>query len=212
MNRFKLAALTFAVASAFWLSLGAWWSLRQGTKHPAEIAGHTGAPPEQATAKAKQPTPQRDGAFSAAVDSDLLIPVAGVAAKDLVDTFTQGRAEGARHHDAIDIPAPRGTPVIAAAPGIVEKLFYSQEGGKTIYVRNPDRTRIYYYAHLRAYAPGLSEGQVIGAGDQLGSVGSTGNASREVPHLHFEIMATARDQHWYEHKRSLNPYPMLAGH
>ena len=123
----------------------------------------------------------------------------------------QSRADGARHHDAIDIPAPLGTPVIAAAPGIVEKLFTSDEGGKTVYIRSPDRTRIYYYAHLQAYARDLSEGQVIGAGDELGTVGSTGNANGNAPHLHFEVMVTAPDRDWFEGKRSLNPYPLLGG-
>ena len=83
----------------------------------------------------------------------------------LTDTFTQARAGGARRHDAIDVMAAEGTPVIAAAPGTVEKLFFSNGGGgNTIYVRSPDQRWTYYYAHLSAYAPGLAEGQQVKRG------------------------------------------------
>ena len=88
-------------------------------------------------------------------------PVAGVQADQLLDTYTQARA-GGRPHDAIDIMAPAGTPVVAAAEGTVEKLFFSQGGGGiTAYVRSPDRRWTYYYAHLQGYAPGLREGQRV---------------------------------------------------
>src|SRR5688500_5582235 len=103
----------------------------------------------------------------------LAIPVAGLKASQLSDTFTQARAGGARAHDAIDIMAPRGTPVVAAAPGRVEKLFNSQGGGGiTVYIRSPDNRWIYYYAHLDRYAPGLAEGQVVKRGTPIGTVGS----------------------------------------
>src|SRR4029077_19578224 len=120
--------------------------------------------------------------------SGLAIPVVGVRPEQLSDTYTQARAGGARIHDAIDIMAPRGTPVVAAADGTVEKLFFSNGGGGiTAYVRSPDRIWIYYYAHLDGYAPGLAEGQRIDRGDPIGFVGSTGNASEAGPHLHFAI-------------------------
>ena len=139
----------------------------------------------------------------------LVIPVSGVRRDQLVDTFTQSRQGGARVHNAIDIVAPRGTPIIAATGGTVEKLFVSALGGNTAYVRSPERTLIYYYAHLDAYAPGLAAGQVVRQGQLLGTVGSTGDASPDAPHLHFEIQQTGPNTGWWQHSVSLNPYPLL---
>jgi peptidoglycan LD-endopeptidase LytH len=141
----------------------------------------------------------------------LAIPVAGIQANDLVDTFTQARAGGARRHDAIDIMAPEGTPVLAAAPGIVERLFYSQGGGGiTIYIRSHDRLWSYYYAHLQRYADGIEEGQEIERGQVIGFVGHTGNASPDGPHLHFAIHRMGPDDPWHG-GAAINPYPLLAG-
>jgi murein DD-endopeptidase MepM/ murein hydrolase activator NlpD len=140
----------------------------------------------------------------------LAIPVEGVKATDLVDTFTAARA-GGRVHDALDIMAPEGTPVIAAAPGTVEKLFFSNGGGgNTIYIRSDDAKWMYYYAHLQGYAPGLAEGQRVKQGQIIGRVGHTGNASAEGPHLHFAINRMAAGQRWWEGD-PINPYPLLAG-
>ena len=141
----------------------------------------------------------------------LAVPVAGIKASDLTDTFTQARAGGRRVHDAIDIMAPRGRPVVAAAPGRVEKLFFSQGGGGiTAYVRSPDGNWMYYYAHLNAYAPGLREGQRVDRGTPIGTVGSTGNANPEGPHLHFAINRMAPGEKWWQ-GTPVNPYPLLAG-
>jgi murein DD-endopeptidase MepM/ murein hydrolase activator NlpD len=141
----------------------------------------------------------------------LAIPVAGMKASQLSDTFTQARAGGARVHDAIDIMAPRGTRVVAAAPGKVEKLFDSKGGGgTTVYVRSADGQWIYYYAHLDRYAPGLAEGQVVQRGTPLGTVGSTGNANPAGPHLHFAIHRMGPGEKWYQGS-AINPYPLLAG-
>lgn len=140
---------------------------------------------------------------------DLAIPVEGVPVSALTDTFMDARSEG-RPHDAIDIMAPRGTRVIAAAPGTVEKLFTSKAGGLTIYQRSADRRRIYYYAHLDSYAAGLHEGQELARGDLLGFVGFTGNASPAAPHLHFAIQQTEPQRRWYEPSTAINPFPLLA--
>jgi murein DD-endopeptidase MepM/ murein hydrolase activator NlpD len=140
------------------------------------------------------------------------VPVANIAPSALTDTFTQSRAGGARVHNAIDIMAPTGTPVIAAIAGTVEKLFLSDEGGKVIYIRSPDKQTITYYAHLNAYAPSLREGDRVRQGQVLGTVGYTGNASPEAPHLHFAVMRTSPDKEWYEPSESLNPYPLLTAH
>jgi murein DD-endopeptidase MepM/ murein hydrolase activator NlpD len=141
----------------------------------------------------------------------LAIPVAGVKIGQLVDTYTQARAGGARTHDAIDIMAATGTPVVAAAPGRVEKLFFSQGGGGiTAYVRSDDGRWIYYYAHLSAYAPGLHEGQRLLRGAPVGYVGASGNANPAGPHLHFAINRMNRGDSWWQ-GTPINPYPLLAG-
>ena len=141
----------------------------------------------------------------------LAVPIAGVKPRDLLDTFTQARAGGARIHDAIDIMAAEGSPVVAAAPGRVEKLFFSQGGGGiSAYVRSDDGRWCYYYAHLSAYAPGLHEGQRLLRGAPVGYVGHTGNASPDGPHLHFAINAMAPGEKWHQ-GRPINPYPLLAG-
>jgi murein DD-endopeptidase MepM/ murein hydrolase activator NlpD len=141
----------------------------------------------------------------------LAIPVAGVKAKQLTDTFTQARAGGARVHDAIDIMADEGTPVIAATDGTVEKLFFSDGGGGiTAYVRSPDQRWTYYYAHLQGYAPGLAEGQKVKRGQLIGRVGHTGNANSEGPHLHFAINRMRSGEKWHQGS-PINPYPLLAG-
>lgn len=141
----------------------------------------------------------------------LAIPVAGVRPDQLTDTFTQARAGGARVHDAIDIMAARGTPVVAAAPGRVEKIFFSPGGGgNTVYVRSNDRRWTYYYAHLDRYAPGLREGEAVSRGTVLGAVGSSGNASPDGPHLHFAINRMQPGTKWYQGD-PINPYPLLAG-
>ena len=134
-----------------------------------------------------------------------------VRAGQLADTFAQAREGGLRVHDAIDIPAPIGTPVLAAAPGRVEKLFASKAGGNTIYQRSPDGGTIYYYAHLDAYAPGLAEGQTVRAGQGIATVGSTGNADPLAPHLHFAVLRTRAGAKWHQAATPLNPYPLLGG-
>ena len=143
--------------------------------------------------------------------SGLAIPVAGVKPAQLVDTFTQARAGGARIHDAIDIMAPEGTPVISAAPGTVEKLYYSNGGGGiSAYVRSDDKRWNYYYAHLNRYADGLGEGQRVQRGTLIGYVGHTGNASADGPHLHMAINQMQPGEKWYK-GTPINPYPLLAG-
>ena len=141
----------------------------------------------------------------------LAIPVVGVKSSELVDTFTQARAGGARVHDAIDIMAPTGRPIVASAPGTVEKMFFSKGGGGTsVYVRSLDGKWMYYYAHLSAYAPGLHEGQKVRRGTPIGYVGFSGNANPAGPHLHMAINRMAPGEKWYQ-GTPVNPYPLLAG-
>ncbi len=143
--------------------------------------------------------------------SGLAVPVANIRTAQLVDTFTQARAGGARVHDAIDIMAPEGTAVVAAAPGTVEKLYFSKGGGGiSAYIRSDDKRWNYYYAHLRDYAPGIREGQRVPRGALIGYVGHTGNASPDGPHLHFAVNRMANGEKWHQGS-PVNPYPLLAG-
>lgn len=153
--------------------------------------------------------PIRPGTVSIA-STGLAVPVDGIRPAELADTYTQSRGGGSRVHNAIDIMAPRGRPVVSVAPGTVEKLFYSRGGGGiTAYVRSPDRRWMYYYAHLDAYAPGLREGQQVGRGTPIGTVGISGNANPSGPHLHFAINRMAPGEKWYQGE-PINPYPLLA--
>ena len=208
MQRFKFLAtiiVTAVITSIFWIVIynGAAMTGGSGTATANAVAD---LPPGKAvTATLEGP------AQLVVAPSGLAIPVAGISARDLVDTYTQSRSGGARVHNAIDIMAPRGTPVVAAAPGTVEKLFFSEGGGGiSAYVRSEDRQWIYYYAHLDAYAPGLREGQQIARGAPIGTVGSTGNASPAGPHLHFAVNRMTPDERWHE-GTPVNPYPLLAG-
>jgi murein DD-endopeptidase MepM/ murein hydrolase activator NlpD len=152
-------------------------------------------------------TPTRE---SYGIDADgLLLPVDGIGASQLVDTYTAARS-GGRSHGAIDIMAPRGSRVLSATDGTVERLHYSSLGGITAYVRSTDGNWVYYYAHLDSYAPGLEAGQRIRRGDLIGRVGSTGNAQAAWPHLHFAVYRMAPGARWHQ-GRPINPYPLLAG-
>jgi murein DD-endopeptidase MepM/ murein hydrolase activator NlpD len=158
------------------------------------------------------PTPARatrPSSDSAIGPTDLLLPVRGVRAEQLLDTYADARGEG-RVHDAIDIMAPRGTPVLAASDGSVARLFASKLGGITIYEFDPTSTWVYYYAHLDRYADGLAEGQALRRGEVIGYVGSTGNASADAPHLHFEVSRLGPGKHWWQ-SVPVDPYPLLGG-
>jgi murein DD-endopeptidase MepM/ murein hydrolase activator NlpD len=137
----------------------------------------------------------------------LIVPVAGVQPNQLLDTFADSRSEG-RMHDAIDIPAAQGTPVIAAADGQITRLFQSELGGTTIYQLSVDKKLIFYYAHLQRYADGLSEGRFVRQGEVIGYVGDTGNAGPGNYHLHFSITIVSDPKRYWE-GTNINPYPLL---
>ena len=211
----QVAAVTATLVSAGWIVVGAFVLDREeAARIDEEISiKQVATSPETASPDGQDEDITRDsgGAFTPleAETSNLMIPVLGVSARDLTDTFTDKRGEGTRLHEALDIPADAGTSVIAAAPGTVERLFRSNAGGNTIYVRSEDRQTIYYYAHLDEYAPGLNEGQRVRRGQRLGTVGSSGNAEPDAPHLHFEVMRTTPEAEWWEPATSVNPYPLL---
>ena len=125
----------------------------------------------------------------------LAVPVAGVPRDDLPDTFHERR--GTRAHDALDILAPRGTPVLSAADGTLRKLFTSDDGGLMIYASDPSGRFILGYAHLDRYADGLREGMPLRRGQPLGTVGTTGNAPPDTPHLHFFVTRVADPAQWW---------------
>lgn len=136
----------------------------------------------------------------------LSIPVQGIRAPDLRDSFADGRTRGA--HEALDIPAPLRTPVFAVEDGVVAQLFESRRGGLTVYQFDPGSRYAYYYAHLDAYAPGLRQGQTVRRCALLGYVGVSGNAPAGAAHLHFAIFKLEADKRWWR-GAPLNPYPAL---
>ena len=175
---------------------------------PAATVARPTVPPAVATTMhPPMPTTIAAPASPQPAAGTLLIPVAGVLPGQLADTFNDTR-DGVRRHEALDIMAARGTPVLAAADGTVAKLFTSVPGGLTIYEFDPTRTYAYYYAHLDRYAPGLAEGKALKRGDVIAYVGSTGNASAEAPHLHFAIFLLGPEKQWWK-GTAIDPYPLL---
>jgi murein DD-endopeptidase MepM/ murein hydrolase activator NlpD len=137
----------------------------------------------------------------------LPVPVEGIRREQLRDTYTQSRSEGRTHH-AIDIHAPRGTPVIAVADGVIRKLHSGARGGLAIYLMDDDGTTRYYYAHLDGYAQGIHEGQRVERGEVIGYVGDTGNAQPGDYHLHFSVAVLDSPSRWWEGE-NLNPFDLL---
>jgi murein DD-endopeptidase MepM/ murein hydrolase activator NlpD len=214
-DRLLTIVITATLTSAAWIVIGsAYVDLDGGEPELTEAEPAEAEPAQAGPAPAASPT-QRSG-LSASLPSrsqvsQLVIPALGVSAAELTNAYADPRDEGERLHEAIDIPAPAGTTVVAAGPGTIERLFTSAAGGNTIYVRSSDRETIHYYAHLQEYAPGLREGQRVRRGQRLGTVGFTGNADPEAPHLHFAILRTTPQAEWWEPATALNPYPLLGG-
>lgn len=222
VDRLLTIVVTATITSAVWIVAGgslienATADSQRKTTRPAEVAPSPAT--SDITSGAQQGT---ETTLASSLDTvgvtapadggrvPLQVPVLNVRPSDLTDTFSNSQEGGVRLHEAIDIMAPVGTTVVGAAPGTVEKLFSSKEGGNTIYVRSPDGETIYYYAHLDDYAEGLKEGQRIRRGQRLGSVGASGSASNEAPHLHFAILQTTKDAAWWEPATAINPYPLL---
>jgi murein DD-endopeptidase MepM/ murein hydrolase activator NlpD len=182
-----------ALAAAIWLfsstsTLGS--ELAAATAALPQPAGttHSGTVPEDLIAKR------------------LIIPIPGIKPEDLTPQFYDKRGE--RGHEALDIMAPRGMPVVAVEDGTIARLFTSAGGGLTIYQFDPTETYVYYYAHLDQYAEGLAEGDVVMRGQLIGYVGSTGNAHPSAPHLHFGISHLGPEKQWWKGE-PLDPYPAL---
>lgn len=135
------------------------------------------------------------------------MPVAGAEVGKLHDTFDEGR-DGGRVHRALDIMAPRGTAVLSADSGHILRIGASSLGGNVIYATDPLGKIVYYYAHLDSYRPGLTQGATIARGDTLGFVGTTGNAPKDAPHLHFQVMRMPSDGKYWDGD-PINPYPLI---
>ena len=136
----------------------------------------------------------------------LAMPLDKIDLQKLNDTFSEKR--DGRSHEALDILAPKGTPVKAVAQGNVAKLFTSKDGGLTVYQFDDTRTYCYYYAHLDKYAPGLQEGTLLRPGQVLGYVGNTGNAAGGPAHLHFAVYKLGPEKKWWE-GTPIDPLPLL---
>jgi murein DD-endopeptidase MepM/ murein hydrolase activator NlpD len=137
----------------------------------------------------------------------LTLPLKGAVPEDVHDMFNETRG-GTRRHEAVDMLAPRNTPIVAVEDGTIARLFFSNAGGITIYQMDPTKTYIYYYAHLEKYADGLAEGDQVKRGQLLGYVGTSGNAPRDTPHLHFAISKMTDDKHWWE-GTALDPFQVF---
>jgi murein DD-endopeptidase MepM/ murein hydrolase activator NlpD len=170
--------------------------------------------PGSAVVEAPAPTSGHSGVIptSAPESKDLVarhleVPVAGVPADKLVRSYHDAR-DGGREHEALDILAPYGSPVVAVEDGTVAKLFNSKAGGITLYQFDPGKTYAYYYAHLDRYADGIKEGGTLRRGQVIGYVGTSGNAPKNTPHLHFAVFLLTADKRWWE-GTPVDPYDIL---
>jgi peptidoglycan LD-endopeptidase LytH len=228
--RWRKALLLGAVLAVLaGVVIGTWWRPAATTQAPVPatappavvLAPPEAAPPAPLPAAASaplaaEPAPNTDATPAALAVPDqasdlsrlrargLEIPVRGFSAGQLSDNYTQGRAGGVQH-EALDIMAPRGTPVLAVEDGRIAKLFLSKPGGITLYQFDTGGEFAYYYAHLDAYADGIAEGGMLRKGQLIGYVGSSGNASADAPHLHFAIYKLGPEKQWWR-GTPLNPY------
>ena len=194
---------------------GAWTATAEpetplGTHAPSSVPGDSTdgmLTPRSLAAPADAPAVPSVSDLDRLRTRQLLLPVQGYDLQQLRDNFAEKR--GTRVHEAIDMAAPRGTPVLAVDDGIVKKLFTSAAGGLTIYEFDAGGSYSYYYAHLDHYAEGLREGQAVKKGDRLGYVGTSGNAASDTPHLHFTIFKLLPTKRWWE-GTPINPYPLWA--
>ena len=235
MRRFPRSPTQILIASGVLLVVGGVWLGSRPTSAPPRL--RTPAPPESAASVDPEldPVPASGAVAASAVAEpqtrepvsadtpsgappqgmdgtpevglqNLLLPVEGVRGEDLRDDFDDSR--GSRHHGAIDILAPRDTPIFAVADGPIAKLWQSVPGGLTVYQFDSSGRFCFYYAHLERYAKGLKEGDRIARGAVIGYVGTSGNAPRDTPHLHFAIYRLGPERRWWEGE-ALNPLPLL---
>lgn len=198
MSNSRVATLVLLLSTLGVVSCATWIDRREAPVPSARIAEPAATPPAR--------TSRDEFPADPLAARRLLIPVKGLKRADLRDNFAEKR--GLRRHQALDIMARRGTPVLAVDDGRVVRVRRHLLGGLTVYQYDPDEKYAYYYAHLDRYAKGLAEGQVLKRGDLIGYVGSTGNAPASAPHLHFAITEMDHQKRWFRGK-PVNPYPYL---
>lgn len=200
MKKLALVAGAACVAALAWMASGTTQS---------EVAVQPPRPTSRASANVPVvPVTATDLLQPGAAPRPLAMPVEDIDPSTIHDNFNEVRGGTTGRHDALDILAPRGTHVLATDDGIVKKLFTSVPGGLTVYQYDPDSQFCYYYAHLDAYAQGLHEGQTLKRGDLIGYVGTTGNAPKDTPHLHFAVIRLDPDKRWWT-GTPIDPYPLL---
>jgi peptidoglycan LD-endopeptidase LytH len=190
----------------------AWWKLRLAVLIIAGSLACSSGPTRQPASPPAPDRPREPPATEAGVTSAdlellrarrLMVPVQGVRPAQVRDNYNAPR--GNRIHAAIDIPAPRGTPVLSADAGRIFRLRSNAAGGITIYATDPEERFVFYYAHLDGYRHGLSEGAKVARGEVIGYVGTTGNAPPDVPHLHFQVMKMGAGRRWWDGE-PINPH------
>ncbi len=159
-------------------------------------------------------TPAGSSSMSADVEylrsRQIIVPVAGADMARVEDSFNEPR-DGDRVHRAIDILAPRGTPILAADDGRIMRMTTSTLGGISMYTVDPEQRIVYYYAHMDHYNEAMAPGKTIAKGDTLGFVGTTGNAPKNTPHLHFQVMRWPADGKYWNGE-PIDPFNFLGGH
>ena len=196
---FGSASNGFAPAPARVMFAGAW--LNGDSARSDSLMRMIGVPPEVRTSRSmSRGSYRRSSQVQRSLDllreRELMIPVAGLEPASLHDSFNDARGDGSRRHHAIDIHAPRGTPILSVDDGTVIKLHNSSAGGISVYTTDPGRNFIYFYGHLDKYHDNLREGMTLARGDTLGYVGTTGNAPPNTPHLHFQILKASNISRW----------------
>jgi murein DD-endopeptidase MepM/ murein hydrolase activator NlpD len=191
-----------------------WWLHSWNPEPPATVVvrGHTGLGHAEPVIAADPPEPVIRAAKPDSGDliadlraRELRLPLEHGDVGSWKGQFDQPRGGGTRTHEAVDLLAPRHTPVYAVDDGTIARLFVSKAGGNTIYQFDEDERACFYYAHLERYAEGLREGQKVEAGDVIGYVGTSGNAPPDTPHLHFAVFELSADKRWWE-GRAIDPF------
>jgi peptidoglycan LD-endopeptidase LytH len=195
--------IAVALFTCFCGGVLAGWILRAGAPEPANLEP---ANPESANLEPANVEPANPrSAIDILRQHDLRVPIDGVTVESMRGGFDERRDAGGRPHEAVDMLAPRNTPVHAVDGGTIAKLFFSKAGGNTIYQFDPSGRFCYYYAHLERYAVGLRDGAPITRGDVIAFVGTSGNAPANTPHLHFAIFELTPERHWWQ-GQPLDPY------
>ena len=212
-----------ALIACFYAGIAVGWWIHAAigdADRPAEVVeattGDSSDPPLSAVSTVSADAPRADAPAAAAETigadpiavlrrHDLEVPIDDADVDEWKGHFAQRRGGGTRGHEAVDILAPRHTPVHAVEDGTIARLFNSKAGGITIYQFDPDGEFCYYYAHLQRYAEGLADGKKVSKGEIIGYVGTTGNAPPNTPHLHFAIFQLTDAKRWWEGK-PIDPY------